>query len=85
MRHIASVRLSLRPLRPLAARGYAAKPLDIDQVEDPCFDDVVEELKRRRRKADAKRRQYVGPTHLSVFLKPTHLMHHRAHHSWIMR
>lgn len=65
MRHIASVRLSLRPLRPLAAIGYAAKPLDIDQVEDPYFDDVVEELKRRRRKADAKRRQYVSPAVLS--------------------
>lgn len=70
MRHIASVRLSLRPLRPLAARGYAAKPLDIDQVEDPYFDDVVEELKRRRRKAHAKRRQYVSPTALCPH--PTH-------------
>lgn len=68
MRHIASVRLSLRPLRPLAVRGYAAKPLDIDQVEDPYFDDVVEELKRRRRKADAKRRQYVS--HCFVVVTP---------------
>lgn len=71
MRHIASVRLSLRPLRPLAARGYASKPLDIDQVKDPYFDDVVEELKRRRRKADAKRRQYVSPAS-RVVVSPTY-------------
>ncbi|OXC68070.1 hypothetical protein AYX13_03279 [Cryptococcus neoformans] len=58
MRHIAPIRRPVHPLRQLAARGYASRPLDIDHVDDPDFEDVVGELKRRRRKADAKRRQY---------------------------
>lgn len=60
MRRIAPVLL-----RPLAARAYAAKPLDIDHVQDPGFEDVVGELTRRRRKADAKRRQYVSRVYLA--------------------
>lgn len=67
MRHIAPIRLPVHPLRQLAARGYASRPLDIDHVEDPDFEDVVGELKRRRRKADAKRRQYVSLLSLSLF------------------
>lgn len=67
MRHIAPIRLFVHPFRQLAARGYASRPLDIDHVDDPDFEDVVGELKRRRRKADAKRRQYVSLLSLSFF------------------
>ncbi|WVQ77497.1 hypothetical protein IAR50_007183 [Cryptococcus sp. DSM 104548] len=48
--------LSRSLIVPRACRCYATAPKIIDNPED--FEDVVEELKRRRRKADSKRRQY---------------------------
>ncbi|WVO15024.1 hypothetical protein L204_102667 [Cryptococcus depauperatus] len=55
MRSLSKARICLQCLK---YNKFSSKAVLINVEENPEFGDVIEELKRRQRKADAKRRQY---------------------------